>query len=425
MSLSQLAFLGGNESIPDKKGKFIWPRITKQIEFEVIDQLNTTISIYDRSSVFEEFESKFAKYHNAKYGLLSNSGTSSILGMFDAIGLSPGDEIICPVYTFHATISPAMSTGAIPVFCDCDEQGNISIEEIKRKLSKKTKAVIVTHMWGMPVKNIQNIANLCSEQHIWLLEDCSHAHGAQINGRKVGSFGDAAAWSLQGEKVISGGEGGIMLTNNETLYNKALIHGHYNKRPKQEICKNSHLYPYNLTGKGLKLRAHPLAIRIALNQFDQLDHFIKIKNKHALLLDSVIDKYAFLNRINTYTAQSSWYAYGFHFNPSLTFGITREEFVSLLHAEGLIEIDIPGSTNLINSLPLFIEPNKVYPSLYDKPLSKQIDFPNATKFTEHFIKMPVWAFEEDIEIVEGYIQGLEKVCSMIEKHKTNLKKRLI
>ena len=91
--------------------KFNWPRITHNTEKVVIEQLHKTISIYDNSGIFGEFEKKFADYHNKKYALLSNSGTSAILSMFEAIDLRNGDEVLCPVYTFHATVSPMMYFG--------------------------------------------------------------------------------------------------------------------------------------------------------------------------------------------------------------------------------------------------------------------------------------------------------------------------
>lgn len=261
--MEKLAIFGGEKIAKDDEMKFNWPRITNDTEKVVIEQLYKTISIYDNSGIFGEFEKKFADYHNKKYALLSNSGTSAIFSMFEAIDLRNDDEVLCPVYTFHATVSPMMYFGAKPIFCDSDNEGNISFDSVKNKYTENTKAIIVTHMWGVPIKDIQKIADFCKEKHIYLLEDCSHAHGAEIYGKKVGTFGDIAAWSLQGQKTVTGGEGGIILTDDKNLFNRALLQGHYNKRPKSEIDKSDDLYKYYLTGMGLKLRAHPLAIAIA------------------------------------------------------------------------------------------------------------------------------------------------------------------
>jgi len=273
---SVLAILGGPKTIKQKGPHFIWPSITDRIEKAVIKQLYKTISIYNRSGVFLEFENAFAKYHNRKYALLCNSGTNAIHSMFVAAGFKKDDEVICPAYTFFATVTPLLFTGAKPVLCDCDENGNIEPDEIRKKITSKTKGVIITHMWGVPCQ-MDKIVRICKENNLLFLEDCSHAHGAQYKRKVVGSFGDLAVWSLQGAKIVSGGEGGILLTNNKEFYYKALLLGHYNKRCLQEIPQTHPLSKYAVTGMGLKYRAHPLAIAIAFELFRNLNRYLSIK----------------------------------------------------------------------------------------------------------------------------------------------------
>ena len=267
----KLAINGGKSIFKDdKEGRYIHPKITKKIEKAVIEQLHDTISIYDNSNIFKKFEDEFAKYHNKKYGLVISSGTAALWSMYDAIGLRSGDEIICPAYTFFATNTPIFFTGATPVLVDCDEYGNINIDEIENKITARTKAIVVTHMWGYPCK-MEKLRAIADKYHLFLLEDCSHAHGGSYKGKKLGEWGDVAAFSLQGNKIITGGEGGIVITNDKEVYDRAILLGHYNKRCKKEIDKDSAIYKYSVTGKGMKLRAHPLAIRIAYEQFKQLD----------------------------------------------------------------------------------------------------------------------------------------------------------
>ena len=416
---TKLAIHGGEPTINPEDARFEWPVITSSTEQAVLDQLYSSLSIYDDSGVFGLFEKRFAERHGRKFGLLSNSGTSSILAMFEAIGLRAGDEVIAPVYTFHATVSPMMNIGGVPIFADCDSEGNVTLEEVKRRRSDKTKAVIITHMWGVPVRDIVLIAEYCRNEGIYLLEDCSHAHGASIDGKPVGSFGDMAAWSLQGQKIITGGEGGILLTDNSNLLNRALLHGHYNKRPKSAIDPSDPMYEYSLTGFGLKLRAHPIAIAIANQQLGLLDDFIYYKNSYASRIIEVIDSFEFVRFEHLdNTVQPSWYALGFHFVADKAYGVTREEFVQALHAEGLIEFDIPGSTGLLNKLPLFTNPQEVLPRVYSKPLPIQHGFSVAEDFYGSFIKIPVWAYDEDESIVTAYIEGFTKVARYLELHKT-------
>lgn len=416
--MEKLAIFGGEKIAKDDEMKFNWPRITNDTEKVVIEQLYKTISIYDNSGIFGEFEKKFADYHNKKYALLFNSGTSAIFSMFEAIGLRNDDEVLCPVYTFHATVSPMMYFGAKPIFCDSDNEGNISFDSVKNKYTENTKAIIVTHMWGVPIKDIQKIADFCKEKHIYLLEDCSHAHGAEIYGKKVGTFGDIAAWSLQGQKTVTGGEGGIILTDDKKLFNRALLQGHYNKRPKSEIDKSDDLYKYYLTGMGLKLRAHPLALAIADEQFGHLNDFLRIRNEYATRITEALKKYPF---IETPTIEDStiksWYAYGLQYIEKNAYGVTKEKFADALHAEGLVEVDIPGSTGLLNTLPLFIEPNKLLGRLYPNNLPLQKNFPVAEQYIEQFIKIPIWTFSDESNIVDKYIAGFKKVCDYILENK--------
>lgn len=414
----KLAINGGKPVIDSTKAKFDWPIIDSEAEKAVINQLHKSISIYNRSGVIQEFEDEFSKYHNRRYGLLSNSGTSAIFSMYEAINLHPGDEVLCPAYTFHATVSPMMYMGAIPIFCDSDDEGNMSYDDLKSKVTNRTKAVIVTHMWGVPTRDIRKIADFCRKNNLILFEDCSHAHGASIQGKKVGSFGDAASWSLQGPKIISGGEGGIMLTDNQNMYSRALLQGHYNKRPFQEIDKNNPLYDFSLTGIGLKLRSHPLAVALALQQFKHLDEFISQKQIYAKMFNEALSNYDFIAtpKIDT-DIQNSWYAYNLKFNSEAAHGVTREEFVDALLAEGLVEVDIPGSTGLINELPLFINPEKIIDRMYNSSLTKQTGFVNAEKFYQSIVKLPVWATKDSFNIVEAYIEGITKVSEYLRVHK--------
>lgn len=415
----QLAINGGpNTFSDDADARCVWPRITEESKRAVLDQLATDISIYNRSGIFEEFEDAFASYHDRKYGLLSSSGTTAIFSMFEAINLLPGDEVICPVYTFHASVSPLIYTGAIPVFCDSDDEGNISLEQIRSKITAKTKAVVVTHMWGVPVRESQSIRELCDEKGIYLLEDCSHAHGASLSGTKVGSFGHAAAWSLQGQKIITGGEGGIMLTDDKSIYERALLQGHYNKRAKQEISADSNLHDYYLTGLGLKLRAHPLAIALAMQQFTHLDEFITQKQTFAEKFSTALKGYSFLMLPDTGNSnrQCSWYAYNILFDETTSHGVTREQFVDALHAEGLIEADIPGSTGLLNELPLFLRPDIAMPRLYTSELPQQTGFEAAKLYYDRIIKFPIWSFADEDEKVEKYIAGIKKVADFLSKN---------
>lgn len=411
----KLAILGGPKTISSEKARFNWPKITAEVESVVIAQLHESISIYNRSGIFEEFENRFSNYHNRKRGLLFNSGTSAIYAMYEGLGLGLGDEVICPTYTFFATVSPLMFTGARPVFCDCrSSNGNINPDEIIKNITSRTKAIVVTHMWGVPCE-MGIIKEICLQNNLALLEDCSHAHGASFNGQKVGTFGIAAAWSLQGQKIITGGESGILLTDSDEVYYRALLLGHYNKRCKQEIPANYSLADFSQTGFGQKFRAHPLAIAIANQQFSHLDKWITQKSHYAKLFTEELGNYSFLNMPQYISSQPSWYAFVMLFDETATNGVKIDKFVAALHAEGLIEVDHPYSTCPIYNMPLFCSPEKAIPQLYEYQSHDEKNFPNAEQFYQRAIKIPVWAFPEDEDVVKAYIRGFNKVITVVEQ----------
>lgn len=411
-----LAVNGGNKIFRDyEEGKYIHPKITPAIENAVIEQLHDTISIYDRSNIFKKFEDEFASYHNKRYGLLTSSVTTALWSMYDSIGLSEGDEIICPAYTFFATNTPIFFTGAIPILVDCDEYGNINSDEIEKKITSKTKAIVVTHMWGYPCE-MDKIREIADRYNLYLLEDCSHAHGGSYNGKKLGEWGHVSVFSLQGNKIITGGEGGILLTNDKILYEKAVLLGHYNKRCKKEISEKNPIYRYSITGKGMKLRAHPIAIRIAYEQFKKIDEINANKQRFAQL---IIDNLKEIKGLEVLTpiqgAQNSWYAMIIKYNSKDMNNVSREKFVEAVNAEGAIEVDIPSSTCPCNYLDLFKHPDFLFPNYRNKIKYYENEFKNATKFYNSIIKIPIWNEQEDIDIVYKYIRAIKKVVNNIDE----------
>lgn len=396
----------------NKKHQLIWPKINKKIENAVLAQLKKSISIYNKSDIFERFENKFAKYYNRKFSLLCNSGTTAIHSMFVAINIKSGDEVICPAYTFFATVTPILFTGAKPILCDCDENGNISPSEIEKKINKKTKAVIVTHMWGVPAQ-IDKIKEICKKNKITLLEDCSHAHGAIYKKRLVGSFGDISAWSLQGSKNITGGEGGIITTNNKKLYERALLLGHYNKRCFQEISSKNKLKKYWETGMGLKYRAHPLAVAIAEEIFDNIEKNNKFRKKYAKRIIQILKNNKKIDLPPAYfdkKIEPSWYSFVFFVKESFLKKIKSKKIITDLKKLGVENIDKPVSTRPLSTMPLFQNPAPLFPSYCGKNVFsyKKKDFPMANKIHKRIIKIPVGTDQEDGKVINFYAKKINK-----------------
>jgi dTDP-4-amino-4,6-dideoxygalactose transaminase len=406
---SRLAINGGDKAVNYEGPHYVWPPITKKTADAVLNQLQSSISIYDRSGIIEKLENRLAAYHGKKHALLTNSGTSALHSMFVGAGMKDGDEVICPAYTFYATATPLFFTGAIPVLADCREDGNIDPEEIEKKINGKTKAIVVTHMWGMPC-DMAPIIDVATKNGIMLLEDGSHAHGAIYRGQKAGTFGTASAFSLQGQKTLTGGEGGVLLTDNDEIFYKALLLGHYNKRCLKEIPRQHPLYQYAVTGMGLKLRIHPIAAAIADEQFDNLEDILRGRRAVAKKMIDELGEFPGIKvpRVPD-GVEPSWYAFMLRYNPQELENLPVERFYEALKAEGCTEADRPGSTCPLNLHPLFQKPETLFPAYTGKMSYTKGDFPKAENFHKNSIKLPVW-HETENELIDMYIAAFRKVA---------------
>lgn len=170
-----------------------------------------------------KFEDSFAKYCGVKYGVAVSNGTTALHLALVALGIGTGDEVIIPDITFAATINAVLYTGATPVIVDIEEDGwCIDPQEIRKAITKKTKAIIPVHIYGQPC-NMQEISLIAKEHSLYVIEDCAEAHGAEWEQKKVGSFGDISCFSFFGNKVITTGEGGMCITDNQELSEKMRI----------------------------------------------------------------------------------------------------------------------------------------------------------------------------------------------------------
>ena len=145
------------------------------------------------------------------------------------VGVGPGDEVICPTYTWMGSITPALALMATPVFCEVDPRTLlIDVADVRKRITSRTKAIVAVHLWGN-VCDMDALMALSAEAGIAVIEDCSHAHGASYKGIPCGSISQAGAWSLQGNKSVSGGEGGMFATNDIAVFERACLLGQVNR----------------------------------------------------------------------------------------------------------------------------------------------------------------------------------------------------
>ncbi|MHA1819615.1 MAG: DegT/DnrJ/EryC1/StrS family aminotransferase [Promethearchaeota archaeon] len=258
-----------NKKKEHKKKKDIlkWPVVPERAKKRVMDLLDKgEISI---SSEVDKFNDAFKKYIGVKYSIPECNGTAALYSAFFAIGVGPGDEVITPSYTYWATAMPASVLGAKIIFAESNPKTfNIDPEDVKKKITPKTKAIVPVHLWGLPCE-MDELREVADEHNIYIIEDASHAHGAEYKGKKIGTLGDIACFSLQGSKLLPAGEGGFMVTNNKEFYEKGVTLGHY-----ERIKKLSDRYnKYERTGFGFKFRMSPLHAAIGRSLLETYDKY--------------------------------------------------------------------------------------------------------------------------------------------------------
>ncbi len=192
------------------------PKIGR-LERELLLQAFDSGWISSSGEFIEKFQAGFAGYVGTKFGVSTSNGTTAIHLALAALGVGPGDEVIVPDLTFISPANMVSQAGAKPVFADSNkEYWGVDANTLKRRLSRKTKAIIVVHLYGHPV-DVGPIVELCEARNLALIEDCAEAHGALYKGRKVGSFGRVSCFSFYGNKIVTTGEGGICLTDDSDL----------------------------------------------------------------------------------------------------------------------------------------------------------------------------------------------------------------
>lgn len=227
------------------------------------------------------FEQEFAKFCGTKYAVATNSGTASLLIGLLALGIGSGDEVLVPGYTYVASISAIIHARATPVLVEIDESLNMSPEDLKNKITSKTKAILVVHMLGNPA-DMDSIMRTARENNLEVIEDGCQAAGASYKGKRVGSIGSVGAFSLNRYKNIAAGDGGVVVTNDEEIY-KRIFAIHDQGHTPNRIGKDA-------TGSlvGLNFKMNELTGAVALAQIRKLDTMLDALRQRKLKLKKSI-----------------------------------------------------------------------------------------------------------------------------------------
>ncbi|WP_435189561.1 DegT/DnrJ/EryC1/StrS family aminotransferase [Pseudothioglobus sp. nBUS_23] len=260
-----------------------WPSFSQEEVDAVSSVLLSNRVNYWTGSKCREFENEFAKWCNVDYSVALANGTLALDSAFKALEISKGDEVIVTSRTFIASVSSIVNAGATPIFVDVDlDSQNIDPQLIKKNVTSKTKAIVCVHLAGWPCE-MDEINQIASDNNLFVIEDCSQAHGAKYKGNPVGSIGDIGCWSFCQDKIIStGGEGGMVTTNNKNLWKKMWSYKDHGKDfDLAHKRAPSNVYRYIHDSFGTNWRMTEMQAVIGLLQLNKMDYWHKKRNENA------------------------------------------------------------------------------------------------------------------------------------------------
>ena len=350
----KLALLGGPKAVTNDPGDmFTWPIVTERHEQAVLDVLRRgQMSGLD---VTRRFEQTYAEMLGRKYALACPNGTGAILDAMYGLGIGVGDEIICPSITYWASIVQAYVLGATPVFADVDpETICLDPRDFEQRITPRTKVVVVVHYAGMPA-DMDAIMAIARRHSVKVLEDCSHAHGALYQGQEVGTFGEVGAFSLMTGKSLPIGEGGILLTDDREVYERALLYSHYARH--DEISLPGLQKFAGLPCGGFKHRMHQASAAFGLVQLDlfpqQMAEIDQAMNAFCDLLADVRGIKPMRPVPSSDTTKGGWYYPHFKYVREELGGLSLSRFTEAVRAEG--SLCNPGCNKPLHHHPLFTE----------------------------------------------------------------------
>ena len=337
--MSQLALFGGTPALEEKAPAelFRWPIIGEEDEQAALEVIRT--NSYSGVDITEKFEREFADWIGTKHALAFCNGTMALHTAMFAVGLGVGDEIICPTKTYWASVTAAFNFGATPVFCNIDENLVIDPDDLEKRITPRTKAIMVVHYFAYPC-DMDRIMAIAKKHNVRVIEDVSHAQGGLYKGKRLGTFGDVAAMSLMSGKSFAAGELGILVTNEKRYHERAIAFAHYDRNNSKYITESEELKGYaGLPLGGLKGRANQLCVALARVQLKYYDErcaeIRRAMNYFFDLLEGIPGIRPIRVDESTGSNMAGWYIPHCAYNSEELEGLSVKRFSEAVRAEGV------------------------------------------------------------------------------------------
>ena len=400
------AILGGTPAVTlDQTEANRWPVLTEDDECAVLRVMRDgDISTHP---VIRELENDYREFSGMPFALAHCNGTSALMAAFWAIGLQPGDEVLVPSATFWASVLPLVWLGAVPVFCESErERLGLDVADMERKITARTKAIVVVHLWGLPSK-MTDITALAKRHGLKIIEDASHAQGAVWRGKACGTLGDISVFSLQGGKLAPAGEGGMFLCKEARYWERAVCFGDITRIIELETPARR----FAATSFGIKTRIAPISAAIARNQLARLKDNNRKRNHNLQYLSAGLEKFGIHTFLPPDHVQRVYFEY--LVRPDLVkIGLPMNAFIEALNAERCV-VALPRYP-LLHQQPFFTEgafrevlrPNGQFPV----PDYSAVSLPATEQANAEMMKLPSFPAATSA-LLDQYLFAFDKVVN--------------
>jgi len=348
-----------------------------------------------RGPITEEFEQAVADYCDADYGVAFNSGTSALYAAYKAVGLENNDNIVTTPITFCATVNTAVMCGARPVFADINfDTGLIDPIEVELKKDGHTRAIVPMDYAGQPC-DMDAIMDVGIKNKIWVIEDACHSLGATYKNRKIGCIADMTVFSFHAIKTITTGEGGMVLTNNKSLYNRLKVFRNHGF-----VYEPKWTYPYDMVEMSLNLHMTEFQSALGLSQIKKIEHLLEARQTVVDIYDSLLDP--ILDGIIRTTIQSDVQSANHLYTVWIPPEINRDIVLKELHSRDIYV--------QVHYLPVYWFTYYKNAFCFKKTLC-----PNAEKFYNGILSLPCYPYlftDKGYRFIDIFKEVIEKCRKM-------------
>jgi dTDP-4-amino-4,6-dideoxygalactose transaminase len=325
--MGELALTGGART--KKKGFPVWPIYDETEKQALIEVLESRVWWRTPGTKTLEFEKEFAAFHHGKHGIAVTNGTAALEVTIAALGVGPGDEVVVPNFTFVATASAVLAAGALPLMVDIRADTHcIDPELAEAAITPRTKAIVAVHIGGNPA-DLDALGAIAAKHGLALIEDCAHAHGSEWKGRRVGAIGTAGTFSFQSGKLMTAGEGGMIVSDNDAFERQARSIHDCGRMPGEWF------YSHYINGSNYRLSEWQGAVLSA--QLRRLNAQTEMRHRNGRLLDKLLGEIPGITpqKLDSRCTRNGHYAYVFQVNSEEFAGAPTEKLIQAMNAEGI------------------------------------------------------------------------------------------